>query len=316
MTAWVLPNCALDRLRAGDVSTAPLPGAALALTLAVVLALNAAAVWARFRHGSQGFRLIVLALAPVSRPWRSIRRCSPSRGSRSPTSSRPATRPRRSTSVPKYTRCWRRASSEIDALPGLEACSRRHARPGCRAPTSDGRFRSGRVPRSPRYPVTSSVEVYGADRALLSRFAFNLPEDLSPVVAVRRSTCRWDRGRRGLAVLCRRTARPSRGARPCARAAPIGGFDRRARDARLREPALHPAAAPVCRAAAAQRGAPGEGVAGATCNTRCTDGAGRRSTPPTEPPGRLTMASSRSSNSRGIRYGHGCSATTSRSTSS
>ena len=41
-------------------------------------------------------------------------------------------------------------------------------------------------------PVTSSIELYGASGALVSRFAFNLPEDLSAVRRREESTCGWD----------------------------------------------------------------------------------------------------------------------------
>ena len=66
VAAWVLPTALWSAARAGEVPAGtPLPGVALALTLAVLLTLSAPAVWARYRNGSQGFRLVALALAPV-----------------------------------------------------------------------------------------------------------------------------------------------------------------------------------------------------------------------------------------------------------
>ena len=171
---------------AGNVSTAPLPGAALALTLAVVLALNAAAVWARFRNGSQGFRLIVLALAPVDPGpgvlsdgvrHRVAVEVRPRRDPLRPAGDQPAATVH--DAAGEESRGDRRAARARGAGLGVTHARRieRRQRPGI--PGVAGTALA-------RYPVTSSVELYGADGALVSRFAFNLPEDLTARVAVGR----------------------------------------------------------------------------------------------------------------------------------
>ena len=42
-----------------------------------------------------------------------------------------------------------------------------------------------------RYPITSSVELYGPDGKLVSRFAFNLPEDPTATQPSEDETCEW-----------------------------------------------------------------------------------------------------------------------------
>ena len=190
MVAWVLPTALWTAAR-GDVATVPLLGAALALTLAVVLTLNAAAVWARFRNGSQGFRLIVLALAPVvpalafyptvfAVAWQSKSDLVETRYA-------PQALNQRATVYALLEESLR----EIDALPGLEALVSASRTPGESGAASDRAFQVWQATALARYPVTSSVEVYGADGALLSRFAFNLPEDLSQVSRSDEAACAW-----------------------------------------------------------------------------------------------------------------------------
>ena len=58
------------------------------------------------------------------------------------------------------------------------------------APT-DRAFQVWRVTGLAMYPVTSSVELYGADGRLVSRFAFNLPDDLTAVPRSDEETCDW-----------------------------------------------------------------------------------------------------------------------------
>src|SRR4029453_19148485 len=82
--------------------------------------------------------------------------------------------------------------AQIDQIPGLADLVAAPA-PRASADTSTDRaFQIWQATSLARYPVTSSVEVYGRDGTLVSRFAFNLPEDLSAAPRSGERTCNWD----------------------------------------------------------------------------------------------------------------------------
>ena len=76
-------------------------------------------------------------------------------------------------------------------MPGLEALVSASRTPGESGAARDQAFQVWQGTALARYPVTSSVEVYGPDGRLLSRFAFNLPEDLSQVSRSDEAACAW-----------------------------------------------------------------------------------------------------------------------------
>ena len=63
--------------------------------------------------------------------------------------------------------------------------------PGTEALT-DRAFRLWQTTALARYPITSSVELYGADGQLVSRFAFNLPEDPTATPLSEEESCDWE----------------------------------------------------------------------------------------------------------------------------
>src|SRR6185436_3454214 len=62
--------------------------------------------------------------------------------------------------------------------------------PGAEALT-DRAFRLWQTTALARYPITSSVELYGPDGRLASRFAFNLPEDPTVTPNSEEESCDW-----------------------------------------------------------------------------------------------------------------------------
>jgi signal transduction histidine kinase len=189
VAAWALPTVLWTATR-GDVrDSEPLP--ALALALAIVLTLIAGVVWARYRNGSQAFRLLALALAPVvpalafyptvfATAWRAKSGLVESRYA-------PQALNQRDTVYALLEESLR----EIDDLPGLTALVSAIVGPGETGAASDRAFQVWQATALAQYPVTSSVEVYGPDGRLVSRFAFNLPEDLAFVSRSDEVTCGW-----------------------------------------------------------------------------------------------------------------------------
>ncbi len=317
VTAWVLPTVIWSAARAGEApASTPMPGVTLALSLAVLLTLSAPAVWARYRNGSQGFRLVALALAPVvpalafypsvfAVAWRAKSDLVENRYA-------PQALNQRATVYALLEESLR----EIDALPGLVALVSAGRSPDQSGAASDRAFQLWQTTALARYPVTSSVEVYGPDGRLLSRFAFNLPEDLSAVSAIRRSGVRLDGGRGGGAILRRRAPRLPRRPRPVrpGRHSPARLSCTRCSTTRTCRSRLHVRRTWSCCSPATRHAGPTPRAT--TCNTPSTGGAARPSTRRTKPPGRSRTPSSRWSSSRAIRSGRGCSATASRSTCS
>ena len=198
VTAWVLPTVIWSAARAGEAPAGtPMPGVELALTLAVLLTLSAPAVWARYRNGSQGFRLVALALAPVvpalafypsvfAVAWRAKSDLVENRYAPQALNQRATVYSLLEESLARYRRA---------ARPGRA----RLRRPVAGSIGSGERSRVSALADHGARALPGHVLGRGAtdrDGRLLSRFAFNLPEDLSAVPAIRRSgraAGRWPR---------------------------------------------------------------------------------------------------------------------------
>jgi signal transduction histidine kinase len=176
-------------------STAPLEGRLPLLAAAAVaigLALFATELTARFRHGSQAYRLMMTTLAFMvpamafyptlyQLGWQAKARLVETRYA-------PQAIDQRRT----IQRLLQESLNEIDRFPELAELTSTPSTPaGTEAPT-DRAFQLWRVTGLAMYPVTSSVEVYAADGSLISRFAFNLPDDLSAAPRVDDQACTWD----------------------------------------------------------------------------------------------------------------------------
>ena len=85
-----------------------------------------------------------------------------------------------------------KSQNEIDRFAGLVELVTTPVIPGTEALT-DRAFRLWQTTALARYPITSSVELYGADGQLVSRFAFNLPEDPTADTPLsEEESCDWE----------------------------------------------------------------------------------------------------------------------------
>ena len=210
------------------------------LPVAISLASFTSRVTARYRHGSQAFRLTMMTLALVvpamafypslyQLGWQAKARLVETRYAQQAINQRQTTQLLLQESLSRD-----RPVSGLDGThdPAVGASWHRGARPT--APSSCGESRDLAM-----YPVTSSVELYGADGSSdLSRFAFNLPDDLtaapSPLIE---ESCTWDVYEERLTLLRRGATDPACRPRHLRRRRPAARIDRRPRHARLRESA-------------------------------------------------------------------------------
>jgi signal transduction histidine kinase len=162
----------------------------VALAAAVALAVAATRLKARYRHGSQAFRLTMTTLGLVvpalafypaffQLAWQAKAQLVETRYA-------PQALNLRGT----VQRLLQESLDEIDRFPGLADLTTVPPAPG--EALTDRAFQVWRVTSVADYPVTSSVELHGPDGTLISRFAFNLPEDLTAAPRSDESTCTWE----------------------------------------------------------------------------------------------------------------------------
>jgi len=163
------------------------PLVAAAVTIALVI--FATRLKARYRRGSQAFRLTLMTLGllvPAFAFYPSMFQLGwQAKSQLVETRYAPQAINQRRTVI----QLMQESLAQIDQFPGLAELATAPLAPG-EAPT-DRAFQVWRVTGLAMYPVTSSVELYGADGLLTSRFAFNLPEDLTAVPRSDEETCEW-----------------------------------------------------------------------------------------------------------------------------
>ncbi len=166
---------------------AQLPLLASSVVIAL-LALHGTKLTARFRHGSQAFRLTLLTLALIvpafafypaifQLAWRAKSQLVET-----------VYQPQALNQRREVLDLLERSLRQIDALPNLTALV--SGRQDGRARTEPA-FEVWQSTPLATNPVTSSVELFDADRQLVSRFAFNLPEDLLAPPRSDENTCTW-----------------------------------------------------------------------------------------------------------------------------
>ena len=173
IAAWLLPLIAW-RLSEERTTSHHLP-LLVAAAAAILLATRVARLTARYRHGSQAFRLTLLTVGIVvpaaafyptifQLAWQAKSQLVQTAYATQALSQRDNVLQALETSLAQI--------SEIGELVDL---LRRPAEPD--ETMSDRAFQVWQLTALANYPVTSSIELFGPDRALVSRFAFNLPED-------------------------------------------------------------------------------------------------------------------------------------------
>ena len=189
IAAWALPL--LTWQVAGRRAESERLPEAIALIATVVLALAATRLKARYRHGSQAFRLTVLTLAlvvPAAAFYPSVFRLAwQAKLQLVETRYAPQALNQRSA----IQSLLQQSLEQIDAtlrLPELLTS----VPSGDEPVLTDRAFEVWRGTAMAAYPLTSSVELYGVDGRLVSRFAFNLPDDLSAAPQSQERICQWE----------------------------------------------------------------------------------------------------------------------------
>jgi signal transduction histidine kinase len=189
ITAWAVPSLTWELAADRSLSRA-LPLVA-AVAGALVLAMAVGRLTARYRHGSQAFRLTLLTLPLVAPAFAFY-----------PTVVQLARDAKEEFVEARYAPQVRnlrqnvqmqvqQSLSQIDAFPNLlDLLSARG--PGDTEVSTDEAFQVWQTTALASYPITSSIELYGPDGRLVSRFAFNLPEDLTAPPTSEERSCDWD----------------------------------------------------------------------------------------------------------------------------
>jgi signal transduction histidine kinase len=200
IVCWALPLGIVCLARSPLVLLAP-----IALAAAIIMAtLGANALKARYRHGSQAFRLMLLALGlilPAVTSYPTIfHLANQSKAEYVKTVlARQALRQREA-----MTRNLEISKDDIDhtlaAIPDLRAQLREPERgragqtPDPSQVTTDLAFNVWKRTALEKDPITSSIELYGPNGTLRSRFAFNLPEAVTAVPQPNERGCPYSWG--------------------------------------------------------------------------------------------------------------------------
>jgi signal transduction histidine kinase len=189
MVCWLLPLVMWQAAQQVPAARRlPLLMAGLA---AVVLAAALRRLIARYRHGSQAFRLALLTLPLIAPAFAFyptvVQLAGQAKTELVETAYAPEVNSQRQTVQSRL----QKSQNEINQFPGLVELVTTPVSPGTEALT-DRAFRLWQTTSLATYPIiTSSVELYGPDGQLVSRFAFNLPEDPAATPPSEEQSCEW-----------------------------------------------------------------------------------------------------------------------------
>ena len=189
IACWVAPVVVWQIVRNGSrgEQLATLAAAAIIVTLAVY----ATRFVTRYRHGSQAFRLMLLTLSlviPAIAFYPTLfRLAEDSKAQLVETVYADEAISQRLTVQVQLDESRR----EIDTIRNLASLTFGPGEGGA-APSTDSAFQVWTRTPLALYPITSSVELYGPDGTLVSRFAFNLPEDRKAPPRSDESSCDWE----------------------------------------------------------------------------------------------------------------------------
>jgi signal transduction histidine kinase len=188
ITCWTLPLVAWQMAR-GMTFQGQLP-LLTALAAAVGLAVVASRLKARYRHGSQAFRLTLLTLGLIVPAFAfypvTVQLATDAKEQLVETRYAPQAIDQRR----EVVRQLEQSLPQIDEIPGLTELVAEAPAPTTESLT-DSAFRVWQETELAMAFITSSVELYGPDGQLVSRFAFNLPEDLTAPEQSDETTCDW-----------------------------------------------------------------------------------------------------------------------------
>ena len=189
IACWALPLVVWQLVSGSAVARQfpPLIAAAVVMTLAIL----ATRLKARYRHASQAFRLTMMTLGLVvpamafypsmsQLGWQAKSQLVETRYAPQAINQRQA-----------IQQLMQESLDQIDRFSGLTELVALPAVPASAEALTDRAFQVWRITNLATYPVTSSVELYGPEGALVSRFAFNLPDDLTAVPLSDSEACDW-----------------------------------------------------------------------------------------------------------------------------
>jgi signal transduction histidine kinase len=186
---WTLPLAVLASRRMPAAAYQPL---FFALAMALLAGLFATRIKGRHRQGSQAFRLTLLTIGLVlpALAWYPtvFQLARQAKLDLVETRYGPQALNQRQTIQSQMEESLR----QIDTFPGLTDLVSVPPGPAGSEAVTDRAFQVWRVTGLATYPITSSVELFGPDGRLVSRFAFNLPDDLSAVPTSEERVCSWD----------------------------------------------------------------------------------------------------------------------------
>ena len=186
---WVLPSLIVLSTPQSAGAYRPL---IFAVAIAVMIGLFATRLEARHRRGSQAFRLTLLsiglvlpALAFYADVFELALRAKTELVER-------RYGPQALNQRQTIQSLMQQSLQQIDMFPGLTDLVSVPAGPAGSEAVTDRAFQVWRITGLAAYPITSSVELFGPDGRLVSRFAFNLPDDLNAVPTSEERVCTWD----------------------------------------------------------------------------------------------------------------------------
>jgi signal transduction histidine kinase len=187
VVCWTLPLM-LWRLL-DEPALAPHLPLTVALAVTLLLGMYATRLGARFRHGSQAFRLTLLTMgliAPAFAFYPALFQVAWNAKSQLVETVYAAQVRNQAATI--LTRL-EKTRDFVDQIPDLAALVARPLDPG--EADTDRAFQIWQGSELGNPPITSSIDLFGPDRKLVSRFAFNLPEDPSTPPVSEETLCVW-----------------------------------------------------------------------------------------------------------------------------
>jgi signal transduction histidine kinase len=187
IACWAIPY--LGWQLATNISLKDHVPALSGLAAIVIVAMSASRLIRRYRHGSQAFRLTLLTIGLIVPAFAFYPTVFQLAWQAKMELVQTGYAPEAINQRQSVQTQLRQSLDQIDRFPGLADLLTAGRAPNVESST--GAFQVWQTTALASYPITSSVELYGPDRSLVSRFAFNLPEDLATPQS-EEQTCDWE----------------------------------------------------------------------------------------------------------------------------